>query len=120
MKNKLNQIQLANCGLVNKALIDIGLINPYLRAGKGDKLCFDFEKLIELLKENWHWKDYVIYEDGLLQLHTGGWSGNETLIDALRLTTLWIRCYRGMEVGGHYYFKLKSGKFDFKMKKVKI
>lgn len=33
MKNKLNQIQLANCGLVNKALIDIGLINPYLRAG---------------------------------------------------------------------------------------
>jgi hypothetical protein len=42
--------------------------------------------LIEHLKEIWHWKDYLAYSQdhraGYLELHTGGWSGNEDIIEA--------------------------------------
>lgn len=41
-----------------------------------------------------------------LELHTGGWSGNEDTIQALQdsffFTMFWEKTYRG----GHYYFKI--------------
>lgn len=44
-------------------------------------------ELIARLEELWHWNDFVrtTYKDGVthLELITGGWSGNESLIQAL-------------------------------------
>ena len=46
-----------------------------------------------------------------LELHTGGWSGNEETIDAIlsniHLTHFWMR-YVKWTCGGHYYFEIKT------------
>ena len=46
-----------------------------------------------------------------LELHTGGWSGNEEVIDAI-LSNIWlIHCkmrYLMWKAGGHYYFELND------------
>lgn len=42
-----------------------------------------------------------------LELHTGGWSGNEDIIRALRKNMYFFSFYwRKTEVGGHYYFRI--------------
>ena len=61
--------------------------------------------LIKMLREIWHWPDYFRYADGFLELHTGGWSGNEDIIEALESTTMfWMLYWLKSERGGHYYF----------------
>lgn len=40
-----------------------------------------------------------------LELHTGGWSGNEDIIRALMHTSLWVLYWEKTIRGGHYYFK---------------
>lgn len=43
-----------------------------------------------------------------LQLHTGGWSGNESIIDALQRNWIfWALCFYHHRVGGHYQFEIK-------------
>ncbi len=41
-----------------------------------------------------------------LELHTGGWSGNEEIIDTLHKTFFWSMYWRSSRTGGHYYFKI--------------
>lgn len=60
--------------------------------------------LIKMLREIWHWPDYFRYADGFLELHTGGWSGNEDIIEALQGTMFWTLYWLKSERGGHYYF----------------
>jgi len=44
-----------------------------------------------------------------LQLHTGGWSGNEEIIGALQQNFMfWSLSFYKQIVGGHYWFNLKS------------
>lgn len=68
--------------------------------------------LLELITENTNWADRQIHITGKkairFEYHTGGWSGNEDVIDALCQNFLfwsmfWLRSTRG----GHYYFKIK-------------
>lgn len=66
----------------------------------------DIEKLIELLQELWHFSDYLIRDGAELELHTGGWSGNEDVISALQPSLFWMLFWRKSERGGHYYFEL--------------
>lgn len=43
------------------------------------------------------------------ELHTGGWSGNEEIINALQENTMfWALYFQMMKRGGHYYFSTKS------------
>jgi len=42
-----------------------------------------------------------------LELHTGGWSGNELIIDALKKTTFWMLYWTMSRRGGHYYFEIE-------------
>ena len=45
-----------------------------------------------------------------LELHTGGWSGNEDIIDAMqRNIYFWTRFWLKTERGGHYYFRIRLG-----------
>ena len=78
--------------------------------------------LIEFLKEIWHWPDWGVVCTGTrsmkLVLHTGGWSGNESIVQALEenlmfFTLFWLRSDRG----GHYYFRIKKFKAQNSNKK---
>jgi len=43
-----------------------------------------------------------------LELHTGGWSGNEDIIEALKKSYFWIFYWEKSVKGGHYYFTISS------------
>jgi len=67
--------------------------------------------LLDLIKENTNWADRQISITGKkilrFEYHTGGWSGNEDVIDALRQNLLfWSLFWRKSTVGGHYYFRI--------------
>jgi len=72
--------------------------------------CKDVKGLLEFLKEIWWMPDWGFTLTGRkilrLELHTGGWSGNEDIIEALHQTFLWSLYWRGTLRGGHYYFKI--------------
>ena len=46
-----------------------------------------------------------------LELHTWGWSGNESVINALQKTMFWFLCWQKSIRGGHYYFKIDLKSF---------
>jgi hypothetical protein len=61
--------------------------------------------MVDLITSLWHWGDNQYSWDGhTLELHTGGWSGNEDIISALEPTLFWMVYWRKSERGGHYYF----------------
>ncbi len=60
---------------------------------------------IELLTQIWHWRVSIEVREFALELHTGGWSGNEEVAEALQESPFWIRHWWKTERGGHYYFK---------------
>lgn len=42
-----------------------------------------------------------------LELHTGGWSGNESIMEAIEKNfVFWMVCWRQSNRGGHFYFKI--------------
>lgn len=41
-----------------------------------------------------------------LDLHTGGWSGNEEIIEVLQSSHFWLLYWRNSRRGGHYTFKI--------------
>lgn len=44
-----------------------------------------------------------------LELHTGGWSGNEEIIEALQFNIMfWTMYWQKSERGGHYYFRIPT------------
>lgn len=63
--------------------------------------------LVDLIIDNWHWEDYVSLKGNILKLSTGGWSGNEEIINVLRENFgFWHTCWIKTERGGHYTFNL--------------
>lgn len=69
------------------------------------------EGLIGFIEERWEFASYgmgFFQWNGMeLELHTGGWSGNESIIDALESNHLfWMSYWQASKRGGHYYFKI--------------
>ena len=67
--------------------------------------------LLELIEENTNWADRQIERSGKHVIryvyHTGGWSGNEDVIRAMRENYLfWMMTWWKTTVGGHYYFRI--------------
>jgi len=80
--------------------------------------------LVNLVIDNWWSADQLVKMRGknviYLELHTGGWSGNEELIDALQMTKgFWGFCWLKSTRGGHYYFKIDKKLWEEGMKKIK-
>lgn len=66
------------------------------------------DDLIDYIKSIWCYNDGIVYEDGLLEIHTLGWSGNEEIIPYLENTMLWGFRFRASQAGGHYYFRVDN------------
>lgn len=66
----------------------------------------DVMGLIRFIQSIWHWPDMAKLNGGKFELHTGGWSGNEEIVDALMDTMFWMLCWESSRRGGHYYFEI--------------
>jgi hypothetical protein len=66
----------------------------------------DVMGLIEFIQSIWHWPDMASLDGDKFELHTGGWSGNEEIVDALMGTMFWMMCWESSRRGGHYYFEI--------------
>jgi hypothetical protein len=72
---------------------------------------FDLSKrpvreLLDYIEPRWEYGDWgFIRKKHRLELHTGGWSGNEDIIDALRNNFLfWHMYWYSHRRGGHFVF----------------
>ena len=71
---------------------------------------------IQLLNQSWWMPDFGFvlrrkYKDTqVLELHTGGWSGNESIVEAIKsnfmLSAFYIRPTKWLS-GGHHYFQIR-------------
>lgn len=67
----------------------------------------DFDGLMEYIGTLWEFKGWGFKKapGGVYELHTGGWSGNEEIIQALHQNKLvWIMYWVESSRGGHYLF----------------
>ena len=64
--------------------------------------------LIRIIKKEWQWTDYIRYypKTKTLKISTGGWSGNEDIIQALSENFMFLQFWVASVRGGHYTFKL--------------
>lgn len=75
----------------------------------------ELQEVISLIEESWEHRDMAFIRkrpcNGTqsIEMHTVGWSGNESIIDAI-ISNFWLTHFRiryvQWNVGGHYYFKL--------------
>ena len=53
----------------------------------------------------WSYPDRAVWRDDSLYLSTGGWSGNEEIIDSMRRNVvMWTMTWRLHRAGGHWWF----------------
>lgn len=78
----------------------------------------DFVGLMEFLGELWDYKDFGWKQnDYTYTLSTAGWSGNESLIDALQENSMfWTVCWQSSRRGGHYVFTIPAKALGLKGK----
>lgn len=78
--------------------------------------------LLEFIKQIWYYGEdaYTQHDNGLFELHTLGWSGNEEVIYELKQTVFWLQKYRAYTTGGHYYFRLRHDcGYDWTVEQIK-
>jgi len=74
-------------------------------------------ELVDYIENHWWTPEWGFKLKGKknvfwLELHTGGWSGNEDVIRALWKNPLFVALFwRKTYVGGHYYFKMNVKNF---------
>lgn len=67
----------------------------------------DFKGLMRYCHKAWKYPEYFIELDGHYQVHTVGWSGNESIIGALQDNMMfWAVCWLESRRGGHYLFEV--------------
>ena len=76
----------------------------YIRTWQGT----DFHELMAYIRDVWHFADcgYWKQAGNIYYISTGGWSGNEDIIEAMIENTMfWALHWCASERGGHYVFK---------------
>lgn len=70
--------------------------------------------VLRFIADLWRYPDYwteIVGEDGMTTFYisTGGWSGNELLIDALQENYIvWGMCWVSSKRGGHYVCEVRK------------
>jgi hypothetical protein len=76
------------------------------------------QDFIEFIQKSWYYEDrFVLKGKNILRLYlsTGGWSGNESVIGAMRENwTFWMMTWQKSVRGGHYWFKIDIKLFEKK------
>ena len=54
-----------------------------------------------------------------LELHTGGWSGNEEIIGVLKGHSFWMFFWESSRRGGHYYFEIPAENVAIELPRIK-
>jgi hypothetical protein len=67
------------------------------------------DALVAFVTEAWN-SDFgsLEYEGEVLTLHTGGWSGNESIISALGESPFWALYWQSSTRGGHHVFRVPA------------
>ena len=77
--------------------------------------------LLDFIEHIWHWPEFGFKLKGKkvlkLELHTGGWSGNEEIIQALHESMFWALYWEKTRRGGHFYFTIRPIKKQVLQKK---
>ena len=66
--------------------------------------------LLDLIRTEWKFADVEYYKliikgnNVYLELHTGGWSGNEEIYDSFEKIKMIAMFWQKSERGGHYYY----------------
>jgi hypothetical protein len=79
----------------------------------------DLSGLMEFIKElwwevEWGWQEkektkFLGHTVTLYKISTGGWSGNEDLIEAMgRNDMFWMMCWASSRRGGHFEFEVRN------------
>lgn len=79
-----------------------------------------FDALMKFIEANWNYADcgywtgpvpykWLIEEGNQYSISTVGWSGNESIIDAMQNNWMfWCTCWYSSQRGGHYIFRVPS------------
>lgn len=72
----------------------------------------DFCELMTYVRGLWLYENYFTEEDNdKYHISTGGWSGHEEIIGALKSNRMfWILCWEQSRRGGHYIFDLSDSR----------
>ena len=63
--------------------------------------------LFEYIKAAWYYPEYIREpEANVIELITGGWSGNEELLQALKSNFAWGLCWQMSQRGGLHRFEI--------------
>ena len=68
------------------------------------------DDLVQLILDLWD-NNYgrATYENGILELHTGGWPENEEVYSAIQQNMMFMSGFWTLELhGGHYWFVIKD------------
>ena len=68
--------------------------------------CKDFHAFMDFIHNEWEFADWGWKRDGdVYYISTGGWSGNEDLIQSMRKNFMfWMLFWQQSRRGGHYIF----------------
>ena len=67
---------------------------------------FDTHGLLEHIADLWCYPNYVTRDGETWSVSTGGWSGNEAIIDAMMENRAWwVLAWLESKRGGHYKFR---------------
>lgn len=69
----------------------------------------DCAALLAAVSEVWTYAGCWKQDGDVYRVSTGGWSGNESLIEALQENKVfWLLCWRLIRRGGHFEFELPT------------
>jgi len=69
-----------------------------------------FKPLMDYVRERWQYADSGYWQEGgpFYEISTGGWSGNEALVDAMMDNMPFrVICWWETRRGGHYKFEVR-------------
>ena len=65
--------------------------------------------VFKYIEEAWSYPQYWNRKGNIISISTGGWSGNESLISALRANhMIWVFTWVSSRRGGHFEFEVKE------------